>query len=98
MGFTLTVAEGKERGREYTFSQAEICIGRTAENDLVLTEPGVSRKHVKIREDGGQFFIEDLGSANGTKVNGNPITEDEIRDGDQVQVGPVIFAFQSIQE
>ena len=96
MGFTLTISEGKDRGREYTFDQAEVCIGRTAENDLVLTEAGVSRRHVKIREDGGQFFVEDLGSANGTKVNGNPVTEDELRDGDSVQVGPVIFAFQGI--
>ncbi|MBS2030887.1 MAG: FHA domain-containing protein [Deltaproteobacteria bacterium] len=96
MGFTLTISEGKDRGREYTFDQAEVCIGRTAENDLVLTEAGVSRRHVKIREDGGQFFVEDLGSANGTKVNGNPVTEDELRDGDSVQVGPVIFAFQGL--
>jgi len=96
MGFTLTISEGKERGREYTFSQPEVCIGRTAENDLVLTEPGVSRRHVKIRDDGGRFVVEDLGSANGTKVNGSPVTEDQLKDGDSIQVGPVVFAFAPI--
>lgn len=98
MGFSLTISEGKDRGREYTFSQPEVCIGRTAENDLVLTEAGVSRRHVKIREEGGQYFVEDLGSANGTKVNGEAVTENQLSDGDSIQVGPVVFAFAAIPD
>jgi hypothetical protein len=94
MGFSLTIQEGKDLGREYSFDQPEVSIGRTAENDVVLYDPGVSRRHVVIRcESGGAVFVQDLGSANGTQVNGNPVTEEQLQSGDLLSVGPVVFAF-----
>src|ERR1700722_1533850 len=98
MGFSVTIAEGQDRGREYTFNQPEVSIGRVAENDIVLGDAGVSRKHVLIRQDAGKFFVQDLGSANGTKLNGNPVTEEELQDGDEISVGPVIFAFVAMPD
>ena len=95
MGFLLTIEEGKELGREYTFDQPEVTIGRTAENDIVLVDPGVSRRHAMIRDEGGRFFVQDLGSANGTQVNGNPSADEEVQSGDEISVGPVIFRFEA---
>lgn len=94
MAFSLTIQEGVESGRQYTFDQPEVSIGRTAENDVVLVDPGVSRKHAVIRRDRGRFLIQDQGSANGTQLNGNAVDEDELRSGDTLHLGPVVLAFQ----
>ncbi|HEY3450828.1 MAG TPA: FHA domain-containing protein [Myxococcales bacterium] len=94
MGFSLTIQEGKDLGRQFSFDQPEVSIGRTAENDVVLYDPGVSRKHVVIRDEGGRFFVQDQGSANGTQVNGNPVTEEELQTGDLLSVGPVVFSVE----
>ena len=74
MGFQLVIAEGKEAGREFEFDQDSVLIGRTNECDVILYETGVSRKHAQISEEEGSFFIEDLGSSNGTRVNGETIS------------------------
>lgn len=97
MGFSLTIQEGKDLGRQYAFDQPEVSIGRTAENDVVLYDPGVSRRHAVIRAEGAGFVVQDQGSANGTQVNGNPVNEEALQTGDLVSVGPVVFAFE-VQE
>nr|WP_244219789.1 FHA domain-containing protein [Corallococcus interemptor] len=69
-------------------------IGRTSENDLVLHDHGVSRRHARITAKGGRYFAEDVGSANGTQLNGQPLAgEKQLRDGDRITVGPVEFTF-----
>lgn len=75
-------------------------IGRTSDNDIVLYDPGVSRKHARLFEKGGKYFAEDCGSANGTKLNGEPLqVAKELKNGDSVAVGPVVFAFaQAVQD
>jgi len=52
MGFQLVIAEGKEAGREFVFDQLSVLIGRTSECDVVLYDPGVSRKHARIFNEG----------------------------------------------
>lgn len=69
-------------------------IGRTSENDLVLHDHGVSRKHARIVERAGLYFAEDVGSSNGTHLNGALLPgEQQLRDGDRITVGPVEFTF-----
>ncbi|MCP3145298.1 FHA domain-containing protein [Pyxidicoccus xibeiensis] len=69
-------------------------IGRTSENDLVLQDHGVSRRHARIVERGGLYFAEDVGSSNGTALNGTKLPgEQQLRDGDRITVGPVEFTF-----
>ncbi|WP_375760029.1 FHA domain-containing protein [Corallococcus exercitus] len=69
-------------------------IGRTSENDLVLHDHGVSRRHARITAREGRYFAEDVGSANGTQLNGQPLAgEKQLRDGDRITVGPVEFTF-----
>src|SRR5437764_349052 len=99
MSFQLTIAQGKEAGREFVFDQAEITIGRTVECDIVLYDPGVSRKHARVYFREGDFYVEDLGSSNGTKVNGVVVTRAHpLEDGDAVAVGPVVFDFAALAD
>jgi pSer/pThr/pTyr-binding forkhead associated (FHA) protein len=93
MGFQLTIAEGKEAGREFVFEQQSVAIGRSSDCDVVLYDPGVSRRHARIFEEGDGFFVEDSGSANGTRVNGELVTKHALQDGDRITLGPVVFEY-----
>jgi hypothetical protein len=66
-------------------------IGRSPSCDLVLTDDSVSRRHAEIALRGGRCAIRDLGSCNGTWVNGRSITRAELRRGDELQVGETIL-------
>jgi pSer/pThr/pTyr-binding forkhead associated (FHA) protein len=97
MGFQLVISEGKEAGREFEFDQDSVVIGRTAECDVILYEAGVSRKHARILIEGAGIWIEDLGSSNGTRVNGETIQKKQaLKDGDSISMGPVVFAFKPV--
>jgi len=93
MSFQLTIAEGKEAGKEFVFDQGSVTIGRTSDCDVILYDPGVSRKHARIFSEGEAYFVEDMGSSNGTKVNGSVIKKQKLADGDAVSLGPVVFNF-----
>ena len=96
MNFQLTIAEGKEAGREFVFDRDTVSIGRSSECDVVLYDPGVSRRHARLTIEGEAVYVEDSGSANGTKVNGELIPREERRqleDGDRITLGPVVFGF-----
>ena len=67
----------------------EMSIGRTEGNDLVLNHPSVSRKHARVESRANRWWIIDLKSTNGVKVNGNLITEAQIGAGDKILVGSV---------
>ncbi|MBI3181503.1 MAG: FHA domain-containing protein [Myxococcales bacterium] len=97
MGFQLVIAEGKEAGKEFVFDQSSVVIGRTSECDVVLYDPGVSRKHARIFSEGERYFVEDMGSSNGTKVNGSIVKKKELSDGDAVALGPVVFNFSALE-
>jgi hypothetical protein len=97
MGFQLKIAEGKDAGKEFEFDQDSVLIGRTPECDVVLYDAGVSRRHCRIFSEGDGYLIEDMGSANGTKVNGEPIKTHALSDGDQLTLGPVVFVFQAVE-
>jgi FHA domain len=70
-------------------------IGRSEENNIRLLYPGISRKHAIVKAIAGGFLITDLGSQNGTFVNGQRITEQQLREGDIIDVGVVKFVFRS---
>jgi hypothetical protein len=62
-------------------------IGRSSSCDLVLADDAVSRRHAEIALRGGLCAIRDLGSSNGTYVNGRPVTRARLRRGDELQLG-----------
>ena len=95
MGFILRILEGPEKGREFSFDRIQVTIGRTVDNDVVLPDPGISRQHLSIRDKGGAYIVRDLGSSNGTQLNGNKITEEVLRSGDVITAGDAQIRFES---
>ncbi len=69
-------------------------IGRSAEADLRLTDTGVSRLHAELRVLGAEVVLVDLGSTNGTTLNGERVTEGRLRDGDRIGVGSSSLLFR----
>ncbi len=67
------VLEDVKEGKKYSFSDPEIIIGRSPRNHLVLRDSTVSRRHARIYREAGEWFVEDLGSKNGTFLNGQPV-------------------------
>lgn len=81
-------------GREHQLVDENSTIGRAVENEIVITSKRVSREHARLRRDGWRTILEDLGSTNGTMLNGDILMEPTaLRDGDQLKVGDVIFTF-----
>ncbi len=96
-GFVLLVEDGRQRGEEYHF-ETECTIGRTAGNDVIIVDDSISRNHARIWGKRGVFMVEDLGSSNGTRVNGKIIEGPEVlRDGDYVTVGVVTLLFSNLE-
>jgi hypothetical protein len=88
----LRFISGKYQGGEYPLGQqAEIVVGRSSDLDLVLVEDMVSRRHARITCADQQIAIEDLGSTNGTFVNGEKIARAALKEGDRVLIGMSIL-------
>lgn len=74
--------------------ERRIRIGRQSDNDLVVSDPGVSRHHAEIINTNGTCTLHDLGSTNGTYVNGSVVAEHALRDGDRIAVGSTLVEFR----
>lgn len=91
-GFALKFISGKYQGGEFPLKgDKQIIIGRSSELDMVLVEDMVSRKHAKITLANGKITIEDLGSTNGTFVNGEKVKTARLKEGDRILVGTSIL-------
>jgi len=71
-------------------------LGRSEECDYVLNDGLVSRRHAEITWTGGTFVLKDLGSNNGTKVDGSEITKHNLKDGDRVEIGGQTFIYRVV--
>lgn len=92
MDLKLLVVQGKPEGKEIPVRVSRFIIGRSVECHMRPNSELISRHHCQISVNGDQVSIMDLGSSNGTIVNGERITEEvSIDDGDLVQVGPLGF-------
>jgi pSer/pThr/pTyr-binding forkhead associated (FHA) protein len=72
-----------------------VTIGRLPECDVILGDPNVSRRHAEIRRQGTGFVVVDLGSTNGTRVNGAGVKERRLVDGDEITVGGTKILFEA---
>ena len=90
--FALRFISGKYQGGEFPLPEnGEVVVGRSGELDMVLVEDMVSRRHAKITVTNGQIFIQDLGSTNGSFVNGERIKRSKLSEGDRVLIGTSII-------
>jgi hypothetical protein len=88
----LVVTRGPNIDEAYPLTQTETTLGRSAGNTIVLAAPEVSRRHAVIFFRGDQHFLEDLGSTNGTFLNGRRLSERVVlADGDKIQFGDSIL-------
>jgi pSer/pThr/pTyr-binding forkhead associated (FHA) protein/S1-C subfamily serine protease len=96
-GAHVVVTRGPLAGRYYALG-TELVIGRQ-DADLLLDDPQVSRRHAVVRAIDGEFEVEDLGSANGTFVNGARVDEPQrLCHGDEIAIGPVVLEAQTGDE
>jgi len=83
----LVVVDGADLGSEVSAEGADLAIGTAQGNDLVLTDPAVSRHHVSIRLSKRGALLRDLGSTNGTRVDGVEVIEAFLRPGARIAIG-----------
>lgn len=93
---TINFKEGPLAGASYGLDKAEIILGRDPTVDIHINSPEVSRRHARLSRAEQGWQIEDLGSSNGTFVNGNQISAPVVlKNGDEVRLGPgTVFVFQ----
>ena len=83
----LILQRGGQGGQRWRLDAPELIIGRSPECDIILPDRQVSRRHARIFRQGDHYFVEDLGSKNGTWVNGQPVREPvRLEDGDEIQI------------
>jgi hypothetical protein len=80
--------------RSFTLARDRVVIGRLSDCDVVVADPGASRRHAEIRHRDGRWVITDLGSTNGTRVNGAAVSEQALEDGDRITVGRTVLEFR----
>ena len=80
--------------REIALARSLISIGRDPSNDVVLPDAMVSRRHAVIEYRGSQYFLRDCNSYNGSLVNGDRVSERNLRDGDLVAIGTARMLFR----
>lgn len=88
----LTVETGKHKGKRLRLPDGENIVGRDEQAQIRIASEEVSRKHCVLTVQGTHLRVRDLGSRNGTFVNGRPITEEvELQPGDHLVIGPMGF-------
>ncbi len=93
----ITVESGPDAGNNHLAADAARRIGRSPDNDLILRDPATSGHHARVERRGQQFWIVDLGSTNGTLVNGEPIQEKELNHGDRITIGQNAVGFVIVE-
>lgn len=86
-GASAIVLSGFYEGLEILLDRERIVVGRGRKADLALAEVTISRAHAALGFDEQGFFVEDLGSTNGTMVNGSRITRQHLKSEDEIQMG-----------
>ena len=82
-------------GRRLMVGPRGATLGRSREAEIVIDDPNVSRRHAELRPRGGAWVVSDLGSTNGTRLNGRTINGPEvIRPGDEIEVGSSVITFE----
>ncbi len=82
-------------GKRVRLTDATVTLGRAAECEIRLADTSVSRRHAEVRRQGSNIVVVDLGSTNGTKVNGSPVRERRLADGDEITVGTTSLRFEA---
>lgn len=97
--YTLTIKEGPKAGEVLVLENVEYTVGRTPDNKIMIDELSVSRHHMRLQPTLGSFALEDLGSTNGTWVNGEQLTRPcVLAPGDIIQLADNVTLEFGVQE
>jgi len=89
--YKLILSDSKSSPSEFELTKSEIVICRDPDTHINLPSPAISRRHARLTREGDAYMIEDLGSSNGTFVNGNQIEgRRPLKSGDQIRLGKAI--------
>ncbi|MDR1033163.1 MAG: FHA domain-containing protein [Bifidobacteriaceae bacterium] len=89
----LIAQTGPGQGSRFLLDSDVTIVGRSDVHDILLDDVTVSRKHAEFIRDGNVFSVRDCGSLNGTYVNREQITDQELKNGDEVQIGKFRLTF-----
>src|SRR5260370_2844002 len=90
----LIVKYPDRTAEHFAISRLRITIGRSARNDLCIPDPFASRVHAEVRNEGDEYFLQDLGSANGTLFNGYIVDAPvALSRGDRIQIAETEMVF-----
>lgn len=89
----LVVRRPGQPERRYALSPGTLVLGRAEDNDVVLSDIGISRRHARIHINGEGIVVEDIGSGNGTWYRGKRVSRQVVGDGDEVTIEPFLLAF-----
>jgi len=98
ISWKLTLLSGPQDGSEFVVSTGIIKVGRSSDNDIVLESPSISRKHVNIIVEPDDFAVEDVGSSNGTWVDGSRVNIAILGSGDTFLVGDTSIKVERLAE
>jgi Protein of unknown function (DUF3662)/FHA domain len=91
---TLRLLENGHAVETFELDKDVATIGRLKESDIVLTDPGASRRHAEIRRTPDGYVLVDLGSTNGTTVNERSVSEQPLSEGDRITIGRTVLEFR----
>ena len=91
----LIILGGPGKGARFLVNENQTRVGRAPENEIFLDDITVSRRHAEITRTGNRFSIRDVGSLNGTYLNGQITTTSDLKNGDEVQIGKFRLHFFS---
>ena len=95
---SLFVIQGRDQGTRFRLDGSTVTLGRGTSNAVQLHDTEISREHAEFSRRGESFYIRDLGSSNGTFVNGKQIDEHELASGDQLQLGRTLLLYTGVTE
>jgi hypothetical protein len=90
----LRVVSGNDQGKQIELNRQVTTIGRGADQMLVIADIAVSRRHIQIHLQPNGYRMQDMGSPNGTMVNGKRVADVQLVDGDQIEVGNSLLRFE----
>ena len=90
---SIVIERGKNQGKRISIQSFPFTIGRDTANGLQVDDEEVSREHLRVKRRGNLYILEDLGSRNGTYVNGDRIVNTTLTNGDKVLNGTTEFKF-----
>ena len=94
-GPVLALVQDGTTIQEFPLERDTAVIGRMAGSEIELPDPGASRRHAEVRRRGDGFVLVDLGSTNGTLVNGSEVSEHPLADGDRITIGHSTLEFRT---